>query len=82
MSVSVELSPAKATKKVRSKSFEGEGTLTVTIPADGFAYFDLSFFKDMSESLLLPTNRKRLNDIGPVQSAEWSLAHAYKVSYL
>ena len=32
VSTSVELSPARSTKKARSKSSEGEGALTVTLP--------------------------------------------------
>ena len=66
-------------KKARSKSHEGEGTMTVSLPADGSAYFDPSSVKDVTEGLLLLADRKRLNEIGPVYSAEWSLAHAYQV---
>ena len=65
-SVSIEPSSAKSAKKARSKSSESEGTLTVTLPADGSAYSDPSFVKDVAESLLLPTDRKRLNNIRPV----------------
>ena len=74
-----EPSPTKCAKKARSKSSKGEETLTVTLLADGSAYSDPSFVKDMTKSLLLSADRKRLNDIGPMQSAEWSLAHAYQV---
>ena len=76
---SIEPSPAKSAKKAMSKSCEGEGTMTVSLPADGSAYSDPSFVKDVPKALLLMANRKRLNEIGPVQSVEWSLAHAYQV---
>ena len=36
--------------------------------------------KDVTEGLLLPADRKRLNEIGPVKTTEWSLAHAYQVN--
>ena len=65
-SVSIEPSSAKSAKKARSKSSESEGTLTVTLPADGSAYSDPPFVKDVSELLLLPADLKRLNDIGPM----------------
>ena len=68
-SASVELSLAKSTKRARSKSSKSEGTLIVTLPVDGSAYSDPSFMKDVIESLLLPADRKRLNDFGPMQSA-------------
>ena len=42
-SASVELSLAKSAKKERSKSSESEGTLIVTLPADGSAYSDPFF---------------------------------------
>ena len=76
-STSIELSLAKSAKKARSKSYEGKGTMTVSLPDDWSAYSDPSFVRDITEVLLLPADRKRLNEIGPVQSAEWSLAHAY-----
>ena len=78
-SPSIELSPAKSTKKAQSKFSEGEGTLTVTFPAEGSTYFDPSFVKDVTDALLLPADHKKLNEIRPVQSAEWSLAHCYQV---
>ena len=81
-SASVEPSPAKATKKERSNSSESARTLTITLHADGFTYSNPSFVKDMSELLLLSADRKRLNDIGLVQSPEWSLAHAYQIGFL
>ena len=51
--------------------------MTVSLPADGSAYSDPSFVKDVTEALLLLADRKRLNEIWPVQSTEWSLAYAY-----
>ena len=77
--VSPDPSPAKSAKRAKSKSSEGEGTLTVSLPADGSAYSDPSFVRELSETLLLPADRKRLADIGPVQSVEWSMAHLYQV---
>ena len=65
-SASIEPSPAKAAKKARSKSSEGEGTLIVTLPTDESTYYDPSFVKDLSDALLLPADHKRLTDIGPV----------------
>ena len=53
--------------------------MTVPLPTDGSVYSNPSFVKDVTEALLLSTDRKRLNEIGPVRSAEWSLAHAYQV---
>jgi len=79
VTVSPNSSLAKSAKRVKSKSSEGERTLTVSLPADGSAYFDPSFIKELSDSLLLPVDRKRLVDIGPVQSVEWSMAHLYQV---
>ncbi len=74
---SIEPSLAKTVKKAKGKSIEGGETVAVPMPSDGSAYSDPSFVKDATEALLLPTDRKRLTEIGPVQSAEWSLAHAY-----
>ena len=53
----------------------------MTLPAEGSAYSDPSFVKEVTEALLLPVDRKRLKEIGPVQSAEWSFAHAYQVRW-
>ena len=66
MFASIKPSSAKFAKKVRSKSSEGKGVLTMTLPAEGFAYSDPSFVKEVIEALLLPADRKRLNEIGPV----------------
>jgi len=38
----------------------------VMLPADGSAYFDQSFVRDVVDTLLLPVDRKRLTNIGPV----------------
>ena len=80
MTLSPDLSPARSAKKVKSKSAEGEGNLTISLPADGSAYSDPSFVKELSETLLLPADCKRLVDIRPVQSVEWSMAHIYQVA--
>ena len=75
--LSPDPSPARSTERVKSKSSEGEGTLTISLPAYRSAYSDPSFIKELSETLLLPADRKRLADIRPVQSVEWSMAHLY-----
>ena len=49
---SIDLSPDKSGKKARSKSCEDEGTMTISLPADGSTYSDPSFVKDMTEVLL------------------------------
>ena len=79
MTVSPDPSPARSTKRVKSKSSEGEGTLTISLLSDGSAYSDPSFVKELSETLLLPADHKKLVDIGPVQSVEWSMAYLYQV---
>ena len=53
--------------------------MVVPMPSDGSTYSDPSFVKDATEALLLPVDRKRLSEIGPMQSTEWSCAHAYQV---
>ena len=65
-SLSPDPSLARSAKKAKSKSSEGEGTLIVSLPVDGSAYSDPSFVKELSETLLLPADRKRLVDIGLV----------------
>ena len=55
--------------------------MAVPMTSDGSSYSDPSFVKDATEALLLPADRKRLAEIGPVQSTEWSLAHAYQVRF-
>ena len=82
MSISVEPSLVKSAKKAKSWSFEDEGKVMVTLPAEGSAYSDPSFVKEVTEGLLLPADQMRLNEIGPVKTAEWSLAHAYQVCRL
>ena len=79
-SLSPNLSLARFAKKAKSKSFEGEGTLTVSLPADRSAYSDPFFVKELSKTLLLPADRKRLVDIGLVQSIEWIMVHIYLVT--
>ena len=66
MSASVAPSPARSAKNAWSKSSEGKGVLTVTLPAKGSAYSNPSSVKEVTEALLLPANHKRLNKIGHV----------------
>ena len=80
VSTSVEPSPAKSAKKAKSRWSEDEGNVVVTLPTKGSTYSDPLFVKDITEGLLLPADQKRLNEIGPVKTAEWSLAHAYQVN--
>ena len=82
MSGSVGPSPAKSAKKAKTKSFEEEGKVLVGFPIEGSAYSDPSFVNEVTEGMLLPTDRKRLTEIGPVKTTEWSLAHAYQVCHL
>ena len=49
----------------------------VAFPAEGSAYSDPSFVNEVTEGMLLPADRRRLNKIGLVKTIEWSLAHAY-----
>ena len=79
MSVSIEPSPAKSAKKAKTKSSEEEGKILVGFPTEGSAYSDPSFVNEVTEVMLLPADRRRLNEIGPAKTAEWSLAHAYQV---
>ena len=74
---SAEPSLVKSAKKAKGKSSEGGDSVVVPMPADGSANSDPSFIKEATEALLLPAYWKRLANIGPVQSAEWSFAHAY-----
>ena len=78
--LSLDPSPAKSAKMAKSKSFEGEGTLTVSLLVAGSAYSDPSFVKELFETLIMPADRKRLADIGPIQSVEWSMAYIYQVT--
>ena len=52
----------------------------MNLHVEGCAYSDPSFMKDVTEAFLLPANCKRLNEIRPIKSAGWSLAHAYQVN--
>ena len=54
--------------------------MVVTLPTKGTAYSDPLFVKDVTECLHLPADQKRLNEIGPIKTTEWSLAHAYQVN--
>ena len=81
MSTSVEPSLARSAKKERSKLSKDEGALTVTLPAEGSAYSDPSFVKEVTEAFRLLADHKRLNEIGPVQSTEWSLAYTYQLRW-
>ena len=67
---------------MKSKSSEDEGKVVVTLPAEGSAYSDPTFVNEVTEGLLLPTDQRRLSEIGPVKTVEWSLAHAYQVCLL
>ena len=69
----------RSAKKDKGKSSEGKDSVVMPMAFDGSTYSDPSFVKDMTEALLLPVDRKRLTEIGSVQSAEWSYAHAYQV---
>ena len=82
VSASIELSPAKSAKKAKTRSSEDEGKIVVAFPAEGSAYSDPSFVNKVTEGMLLPADRRRLNEIGPVKTTEWSLAHAYQVCRL
>lgn len=77
--MSAEPFPVKFAKQAKGKSTEGEDIVVVSMPSDGSAYSDPSFVKVVTKALLLLADQKRLDEIGPVQSAEWSLAHAYQV---
>ena len=77
MSGSVEPSPAKSAKKAKTKYSKDEGKLLVAFPAEGSAYSDPSFVNEVTDCMLLPADRRRLNEIGPVKTTKWSLAHAY-----
>ena len=82
VSISIEPSPAKSAKKAKTKSSEAEGKVLVSFPAEGSAYSDPSFVNEVTEGMLQPVDRKRLTEIGPVKTTEWSLAHAYQVCRL
>ena len=82
VSTLVEPSLVKSAKKAKSRSSENEGKIVVTLPAEGSAYSNPSFVNEVMEGLLLPADRRRLNEIGPVKTAEWTLAHAYQVCRL
>ncbi|KAL5544751.1 hypothetical protein UlMin_008535 [Ulmus minor] len=68
VSGSVEPSLAKSAKKAKTKSSKDEGKLLVAFPAEGFAYSDPSFVNEVTDCMLLPRDRRRLNEIGPVKT--------------
>lgn len=82
VSTSVKPSSPKSTKKVKTRSSEDEGKIVVAFPAEGSTYSDPLFVNEVTEGMLLPADRRRLNEIGPVKTVEWSLAHAYQVCRL
>ena len=63
---STEPSLVKSVKKAKGNSSEGGDSVVVPMPSDGSAYSDLSFVKEETKALLLPADRKRLAEIGPV----------------
>ena len=77
VSTSVEPSLVKSAKKAKSQSTKDEGKVVVTLPAEGSAYSDPLFVKEVIEGLLLPADWTRLNEIGPMKTVEQSLAHTY-----
>ena len=76
-----ESSLAKSSRRTRSRSSEIEGIVNVPLLADGSTYSNPSFVREVANTLLLLADCKRLNEIGLVQSAEWSLAHVYQVKW-
>ena len=56
--------------------------MSVHLPLDGYAYLDPSFVYGVFDDLLLPADQRRFSDIGPMQTTEWGLAHAYHVWFL
>ena len=75
---SSESSPAKSSKK--TKLSKAEDYMRIGLLSTGSVYLDPSFVKSMANLLLLFADRKRFVDIGPIQIAEWSLAHVYQVA--
>ena len=69
-------------KKAKNKSSEDEGKIVVAFSAEGSTYSDPSFVNEVTDCMLLPADWMRLNEIGPVKTTEWSLAHAYQVCRL
>lgn len=74
---SFEPSLAKSLEKTRSS--EAEGFVTMSLLSDKSTYSNPSSMKGVADSLLLPSDCKRFVDIGPIQTAEWSMAHIYHV---
>ena len=69
--------PAKSSRK--TKPDESQNVVFVHLPLDGSAYSDSLFIKGVADDLFLLVDHRRFTDIGPVQTAEWGLAHAYQV---
>ncbi|KAL5573252.1 hypothetical protein UlMin_022849 [Ulmus minor] len=82
VSGSIEPTPEKSVKTAKTKSSKSEGKVLVGFPAEGSAYSDPSFVNEVTEGMLLPADRKRLTEIGPLKTTEWSLTHAYQVCCL
>ena len=82
MSTSIKPSPVRSAKKAKSLSSEDEGKIMVNFPAEGSAYSDPSFVNEVTDGLLLLADQRRLNEIGPMKTTKWSLAHAYQVCRL
>ena len=82
VSTSIEPSLGKSAKKVKIRLTEDEGKIVVNFPAEGSTYSDPSFVNEVTEGMRLPADWRRLNEIGPVKTTEWSHAHAYQVCRL
>ena len=54
----------------------------MNISLDGSMYSNPLFVKGVAESLLLPTDRKRLAEIRPVQTTEWSMVHVFQIRHV
>ena len=77
-SASVEPSPAKSSAK-KVKTSEEDGFVNLAFPFDESAYSDPCFIPTAADTLLLPANHRRLNDIGPIQATKWGIIHQYQV---
>ena len=61
---SKELSPTKSSRRTKSRSSEIKGIVNVSFPADGSAYLDPYFVKDVTNALFLPIDHKRACPVG------------------
>ena len=68
VSTSIEPLPVRSAKKAKSRSSENEGKIMVKFLTEGSAYSDPSFVNKVTEGMLLPADRRRLNEIGPVKT--------------